>query len=148
MKNILIFLFTMVNIALYAQTDVVYVTFNNNTTGAGIRHSAPQDYDIDIYRYPPHFFRLSVTKEGIYRTFFYANLNSQTDNPVTCKPVSFLETVDYIDWDEHTKGFTTKEYYSFIQYLGKCNMVYFIDRAEIKDGMMKMYPVKEMKSLY
>jgi len=26
--------------------------------------------------------------------------------------------------------------------------VYFIDRAEIKDGIMRMYPVKELKSRY
>ena len=36
----------------------------------------------------------------------------------------------------------------FIRELESYDKVYFIDRSEIKDGMMKMYPVKEMKSRY
>ena len=32
--------------------------------------------------------------------------------------------------------------------LSTYDKVYFIDRSEIKDGMMKMYPVKEVKSRF
>ena len=80
--------------------------------------------------------------------FFYANLVDKKDNPVIVKPVSFLDTIEYIDWDIHTKDFTMKEYLNFIEEMDKNDKVYFIDRAEIKDGMMKMYPVKRMKANY
>ena len=41
-----------------------------------------------------------------------------------------------------------KQLVSMINEINTHDTIYFIDRTEIKDGMMKMYPVKEMKSLY
>jgi hypothetical protein len=41
-----------------------------------------------------------------------------------------------------------EEFYTFLNGLSAYDKVYFIDRSEIKDGMMKMYPVKELKSRF
>lgn len=44
--------------------------------------------------------------------------------------------------------YSSGEFYDFLNSLSTYDKVYFIDRAEIKDGMMKMYPVKELKANY
>ena len=78
----------------------------------------------------------------------YENPINSPDNPIVYKPVSFLDTIDYLDWDKETIEMSYKQLVSMINEINTHDTIYFIDRTEIKDGMIKMYPVKEMKSLY
>ena len=146
-KIFLIITLNLLSIALFAQSNSLYVTFIESTdTENRIRHDAWGSYDNLFYRYEPHSFR--VKQSGVIRSFSYANLNSQPDEPVMIQTTSFLDTVEYLDWNSEIMNFSRDEFYAFLKLLESYDKVYFIDRAEIKDGMMKMYPVKEMKSLY
>ena len=153
MKTLLPFLFLYLTLNIQEQNKIIYIVFNDaeNTKTAGITHlPSDNNYNVDKLRCPLHFFSAAhiLSTGNYYSTFYYANPTKYPDNPVIVKPVSFLDTIEYIDWDVHTKDFTMKEYLNFIEEMDKNDKVYFIDRTEIKDGMMKMYPVKRMKANY
>ena len=132
---------------LHAQSTTCYIIFYENTNSENtITHSAWKKFDTQFYRYRPHTF--SVKQSGVIRTFRYSNQTNQADDPVIIQPASFLETVEYIDWNAIVMKYSTKEFYSFLNSLSTYDKVYFIDRSEIKNGMMKMYPVKELKSKF
>jgi hypothetical protein len=140
---------------LYGQNKICYVVFTHvedfKSKVSSIGHSSPEsatDYDPVKERCPSHFFRPRNPKVYFYRTYYYSNPVDSPDNPIIYKPVRFLETVDYLDWDKETIEMSYKQLVSMINEINTHDTIYFIDRAEIKDGMMKMYPVKEMKSLY
>ena len=146
-KIFLILTLNLFSIALFAQSNSLYVTFIESTdTENRIRHDAWGSYDTLFFRYEPHSFR--VKQSGVIRSFSYANLNSKPNEPVMIQPISFLDTVEYLDLNSEIMNFSRDEFYAFLKLLESYDKIYFIDRAEIKDGMMKMYPVKEMKSLF
>ena len=146
-KTFLILILNLLGLVTFAQKNCLYVVFQVGTdTENDIKHWAWKNYDTQFWRYRPHTF--SVEQSGLIRTFLYTNKTSQPDNPVIIQPISFLETVEYIDWNTEVMRYSTGEFYDFLNRLSTYEKVYFIDRAEIKDGMMKMYPVKEMKANY
>ena len=149
MKTILIIIFSFICILSSGQNNIKYFIFTPQRDTAGIRHlSSSGQYDNEQFRCDNHYFKIVNSKVGIYCTLWYSNQIGKPDNPILIKPIAFLDSVEYIDWDIYTKGFTLQEYRELIQMLDTYDKVYFIDRAEIKNGMMKMYPVKEMKSLF
>ncbi len=149
MKILLTIILSLTCLTSIAQENVIYIAFTHNTGTVGIRHlPANGKYDTTKLRCENHYFRPVNTEVGFYRTYLYTNPINLPDNPVLIKPISFINTIEHIDWDTYTKEFTLKEYLNFIRELESYDRVYFIDRAEIKDGMMKMYPVKEMKAGY
>lgn len=146
-KIVLILIVNCFSFAMYAQSNYRYVIFCESTNAENtIRHDAWGSYDMLFYRYEPHSFR--VKQSGVIRSFSYANQTNQPDDPVIIKPTSFLETVEYLDWNSEVMNYSSGEFYKFLYSLSTYDKVYFIDRSEIKDGMMKMYPVKEMKARY
>lgn len=156
MKKTLI-LFLLFGLGLYskAQSDTTYVIFtdveNYKSVESSVAHLAPEsddDFDSDIERSPCHFFRLRNRIAGFYRTYIYENLLSTPDNPIVTKPVSFLQTINYLDWDSGTAGLSLRQLFELIKDINTHSVIYFIDRSEIKDGMMKMYPVKEFRAGY
>ena len=152
MKKIFVAFLFCVCLLTSAQERTIYVTFSHDerASRSGIANiSRPnKQFDSTKLRGPRRFFRPTDSDVGFYSTFAYINPIDQPDNPILIKPVSFLETVEHIDWDVYTKNFTLQQYLEFLEQLATYDKVYFIDRAEIKDGMMKMYPVKEMKTNY
>ena len=129
----------------FAQSDIICIVFQESTnTENMIRHTARENYNTQLYRDQPHTF--SVKQGGVIRHFSYANLHSQPDEPVQTQPVSFLKSIDNIDWNNSIMNYSTTEFYNFLTSLELYDKVYFIDRAEIKDGMMILYPVKAWKS--
>ena len=149
MKVLLAIILALSSLTSAAQQNVIYVVFSHNTGIAGIRH-LPTDgkYDASKYRCEEHFFRPVNREVGFYRTYIYSNPINLPDNPVLIKYISFLDEVEYINWEEYTENFTLQQYMEFVKQLDTYDKVYFIDRSEIKDGMMKMYPVKEFRAGY
>ena len=140
---------------LYGQNKICYVVFTHvedfKSKVSSIGHLSPEsatDYDPVKERCPYHFFTPCNRVVKFYRTYVYENPINSPDNPIVYKPVSFLDTIDYLDWDKETIEMSYRQLVSMINEINTHDTIYFIDRAEIKDGMMKMYPVKEMKSLY
>lgn len=149
MKILLTIILSLTCLTSMAQENIMYVVFTHNTGTIGIRHLPTNGkYDTSKFRSENHYFRPVNKEVGFYRTYSYTNPINLPNNPVLIKPISFLNTVEYIDWDIYTKDFSLPEYSTFLNSLNTYDKVYFIDRAEIKDGMMKMYPVKEMKAKY
>lgn len=63
------------------------------------------------------------------------------------KPISFLDTINYYDWDDikdydHTKWRPITNNYLFNR--DKDLRVFLIDRRDIKNGIIKMYQVKDV----
>ena len=146
-KTFLILILHWLSLVAFAQKNDLYVVFQGDTdTENYIKNRAWENYDTQFYRYRPHTF--SVKQSGIIRFFLYANQTNQSDDPVIIKPTSFLETVEYLDWNSEVMNYSSGEFYKFLYSFSTYDKVYFIDRSEIKDGMMKMYPVKEMKARY
>lgn len=138
-----------------AQSDRIYVVFtdieNYKSVESSIVHLAPEpneDFDPTFEREHCHFFELCNRVAGFYRTYIYENLLSSPNNPIVIKPISFLQTIDYLDWDSETVGLSFKQLFELVESINTHSAIYFIDRSEIKDGMMKMYPVKEVKSRF
>ena len=146
-KTFLILILNLLSFVAFAQKSYLYVVFQVGTdTENDIKHWAWKNYSTQFYRYRPHAF--SVKQSGVIRTFLYANQTSQPDEPAIMQPTSFLDTIEYLDWNREVMNYSSGEFYIFLNSLSTYDKVYFIDRSEIKDGMMKMYPVKEMKSRY
>lgn len=148
MKKILfILILSLYSVTMFAQSNSLYIIFIENINAENrIRHHPWGSYDTLFYRYEPHSFRVKHSK--VYRSFSYANLISQPDEPVKMQPTSFLESVECLDWNSEIMNYSCDEFYEFLKSFESYDKVYFIDRSEIKDGMMKMYPVKEMKAGY
>ena len=144
-KIFLILILNLLSLVAFAQNNYLYVVFQVGADAENdIEHWASKNYDNQFYRYRPHTF--SVKQSGVIRTFRYSNRTSQLDEPVIIKPTSFLDTIEYLDWNREVMNYSSGEFYTFLNSLNTYDKVYFIDRSEIKDGMMKMYPVKEFKS--
>ena len=147
MKVLLTIILSLTCLTSMAQQNVIYVVFTHNDGVFGICHY-PTDgkYDTSKFRCENHYFRLDNKEVGFYRMYAYINPINRPNNPILTKPLSFLDEVEYIEWEEHTENFTLQEYLDFLEQLETYDKVYFIDRAEIKDGMMKLYPVKKWES--
>ena len=134
-------------VTMFAQSNYLYVIFREDTsTENQIQHHPWGNYDTLFYRYEPHSF--PVIQDKVIRFFLYANLMSEPDNPVVVQSVSFLESVEYMDWNTEIMNYSGAQFYEFLDKLRTYDKVYFIDRSEIKDGMMKMYPAKELRANY
>ena len=150
MKTLLTSLFLLfMCLNMTAQQNNIYIKFNGNNDTTGIMHlPVSGKFDTNKFRCESHFFTLTNRVVHFYGTFAYINPTNKPDNPIIIKPLSYLESVEYIDFDAYTKGFSLGQYYDFLKSLETYDNVYFIDRSEIKDGMMKMYPVKEFRAAY
>ncbi len=146
----LVIFFSFIFCALLSSAqNPVYVVFTSNdlqTDFSTVNFPVP-DYDKSESRDQPHMFRLRNRPVKFFRTFYYDNRKDCPDNPPIVKPVSYLDTVEYCDWDKLCPDLTLGEAKALMDEWWE-KQVYFIDRREIKDGMMRMYPVREMRSNY
>ena len=171
MKNlfILIALVYTSTLAVYSQEtinnsdDVKYVIFTSKDdaeeTGEGISKYI-QEKKSDINKYPSIMFHFISKSKGIsaYANHIGFDLDKLTKiRKVTEKdkllikeePNEFLDSVDVIDMDVLFPKMTKEEFVEFWNrnffgnILGGKN-VYFIDRLEIKNHKVKLYPVYVM----
>ena len=140
---------------LYGQNKICYVVFTHvedfKSKVSSIGHLPPESataYDPMKERCPAHFFTPCHRDNKFYRIYEYENPIHKPNNPIINKPVSFLETIDFLDWDKDTVDMSYRALVSLINDINAHDTIYFIDRAEIKDGIMKLYPVKELKLAY
>lgn len=153
-RSLLLLIFSSLSLFVSkAQNDTTYVIFtdveNYKSAESSISHLAPEpneDFDPTRDRTPCHFFEVCNRVAGFYRTYIYENPVAGPDTPIVTKPVSFLQTINYMDWDTETAGLNLKQLFELIDNLNKHSVIYFIDRAEIKDEIIKLYPVKEVKA--
>ena len=146
MKRILLlFITVMLSINTYAQTSTIYVIFTQSPTGSGIRHliSTEAETDMTIFRHAAHDYRIVNTSFPFYSSFFYAIRKTEPDDPIITKPISFLNTVTYIDWDIVGPTLQTfQQVKAKVDQIKSYSKIYFIDRTEIVNGNMKMVPVE------
>ncbi len=104
MKTFLINFLLLVSISMHTTVkDVVYVVFTpheSSYTQATIEHLPPSNkYEIQGLRYPRHIFRIQNNELHFWSHFIYENRLKNPDKPITVKPISFLDEVEYIDFD-------------------------------------------------
>lgn len=150
MKRIfLILVFVIVGINSYAQTADVYVMFTNQENDRpGVVHWVNDNFNRELYRCPSHFFIFRSREKGYSFKFRYSNSKSSANNPIIEKPLSYLNEIDYIDWDEISPCLNKDGAKANVDYILSHEKIYFIDRADIKDGKIFLIPVRELKSAY
>ena len=95
------------------------------------------------YRYAAHNYRIVDVQARFYSSFFFAIRKTEPDDPIITKPVSFLNTVTYIDWDIVGPTLQTfQQVRTKVDQIKSYSKIYFIDRSEIVNGNMKMVPVE------
>ena len=146
-KTLFVLLLNLIGATIFAQSKDLYIIFQERTDADNeIKHLTSPNFDSQYYRYQPHLF--SVKQADVIRTFYFMTLTSESDIPILTKPVSFLETVEYIDWNDCVFQYSLKEFLDFLASFDSYDNIYFIDRTEINDNTMKMYPVELLKSKY
>lgn len=146
-KFIISILFAIISIAAYAQTSI-YIVFSpipDQIMIPGIKHRVNTRIDPKMDRYEPHYFTIVNTSLMFNKRFLYENTFNHPDNPIQSKPVSLLDSVQVIDWDEFGSKLTKTDAESMVAYICTHDNIYFIDKREIKDGIMKVVPVKFLK---
>ncbi len=134
---------------LSAQEDnTIYIIFTSTESDvSGVWHQKHKN-NPEYYRYGPHDFTILNRSKGYFFRFSYVNRKNKPDNPIISKPVDFLETIEYIDWDvigpTLTKEQAEEKYQEIIFY----PKIFFIDRNDVQDGVMKMVPVKVFKDVF
>ena len=142
MKKILLLLIVAtLSINTLAQTSTIYVIFTQAPTGPGIRHLIDNQTNLTMFRYTTHDYM--VAQAGFHFSFFFAIRKTEPDDPIITKPLSFLNTVTYIDWDIVGPTLQTfQQVRAKVDQIRSYSKIYFIDKSEIVNGNMKMVPVK------
>ena len=122
---------------------VVFTSTRNDSTddSAGVWHSTRDSFNPNFYKSPTHTYTIWDRSKNYFFKFDYVNGKNKPDNPIISKPVSFLATVEYIDWDVIGPTLTKAQAEAKYQEIISHAKIYFIDRNDTKDGMMKMVPV-------
>ena len=145
-KIFLLFIAITLSINTFAQTSTIYVIFTKTPSGtgvSGIRHSIITSTNMTISRYYMRNYRIVDVQAGFYDSFVFSIDKTEPDDPIITKPVSFLNTVTYIDWDIVGPTLNTfQQVKAKVEQIKSYNKIYFIDRTEIVNGNMKMVPVK------
>ncbi len=145
MKKLILTLFAMLATGnMFAQkNDTIYVVFTSTPIGVDpcFVHDINKDFNPNIFRDYNRGFWISSIKND-YTLFFYYNTSiKKPENPILKKPVSFLDSVKYIDWDKLSSNMTRTQAKEKEKEIESYSKIYFIDRKEIKDGIMTLVPV-------
>ena len=151
MKKIVFIIFTqLLAISLFAQTqNEIYIIFTSVSAtqhNIGVRVLDTIEYDQNTDRNSIRLytiFRKGFADFAFRLSFGYRNAKDKPDNPIVTKPVSFLNTVNYIDWDIVGPALQSGEQaQAKLNEIKSYNNIYFIDRNEVANGTMKIVPVK------
>ena len=155
MKKIIFLIFAqLLTISLLAQSqNEIYIVFTSVSTtqhNIGVRLIDGDEYDPSTDRNPLRFytiFRTGFTDFAFRLSFGYRNAKDKPDNPIVTKPVSFLNTVNYIDWDIVGPALQSGEQaQAKLNEIRSYNKIYLIDRNEIANGTLKVVPVTVMST--
>ena len=144
-KLLLLFIAITLSINTFAQASTIYVIFTKtpNNTVSGIDHSISTGTDMTMFRYAAHNYMIVNTEAAHYSIFSYANRRTAPDNPIITKPTSFLNTVNYIDWDIVGPTLNTfQKAQTKFKEIAAYDKIYFIDRTQTVNGMLTIIPVK------
>ena len=148
-KMILTAIITTIASSLFAQTnnDTVYVVFTSiSEKGTGVNFVSVYDPEVD--RTPVRgYFIVDLDKDYLCR-FMYFNQKDEPNNPIATKPLSFLDTIEYIDWDEIHPGLTAAQAEAKFEEIQSHKKIYFIDRNEIANNTIQLVPVTTLKSTF
>jgi len=154
MKKLILTLSTMIFVInLFSQQQTpVYVIFTSTTDDAqGVWHDIYDDADFNyssFYRYPPRDYSIVNRTAKYSLNFEYVNKKEEPDNPVLTKPSSFLNTIEYIDWDVIGPNLTKGQAEAKRDEIVSHSPIYFIDRNETINDMIKLVPVKDARPLH
>lgn len=148
------------SISLFSQNkNEVYIIFTSSDTmqkGEVWRGHAIGS-DITHFREMPLAFEFYFRERGslvfwhfqsVKPKFQEKKIEEKDIHKVYTKPVSFLQEIDYYDW-ENLKGLSIIEWREFREKTLYPKMkdiyrFYLIDRRDIKDGKIKIYEVRDM----
>lgn len=150
-RFILSFLFLTFCLPSWSQNDTVYVVFTSTERDDNqlcIWHNKHLDYNKELYRNESHIITIINRSLNFSYKSLYLNWKKQPDNPIVKKPVSFLDTISYIDWDRVGPGLNPQETFERMKNIVSHDRIFFIDRKDIVNGEMELIPVKPMQSSY
>ncbi len=164
-KIILIVTILLVSCSVFSQSkdDVYFVFTSVDIKKPGFvdrNNSVNLNPKTSYYKDPPLGFCFNFEKghEVLYWHYFRVKLikskgekeiDEMDKHLVLERPISFLDTIDYYDWDK-IKG------YEYLQWepiankyiLNKNVRVFLIDRQDIKNGKIKLYQVQDMTTKF
>lgn len=146
-KLILGILLSIISIVAYAQSSiyVVFTPIPDYARFAGIKHRVNNVTDPKTDRHEPHYFTIQNTSLMFNKRFLYESTFNHPDNPIMSKPISLLDSVQVIDWDDFGSTLSKEDAESMIKYICTHDNIYFIDKTETKNEIMKVVPVKLLK---
>lgn len=137
-RFILILFFTFTFVPLHGQ-NTVYVVFTSKP------ENDPEALALHLERQGNHLVTIQNKSLAYYQDFLYF---SSDDSKIVAKPTAFLRIVSYIDWDKIGPGLNKTEALALMKNILSHDKIYFIDRKDIKYGMMHMIPVKRIESAF
>lgn len=144
MKQLLLITLTLtMSFNLFGQTnsDTIYVVFTSGPLSEpGVycgKVALDPAKDRDQFR---SYVFVDLAKQYLC-DFIYSNRKKNPENPIITKPLSFLDTIEYIDWDAIHPSLTQKQAYTKFEEIKSHKKIYFIDRNEIASDSIKLVPV-------
>jgi hypothetical protein len=134
MKKILFVALAMViaNQAMAQQADTVYVAFTPTESEAqGVWEwifDEEDDDPYDYYRSPVRDYTLFNRSENYFFELVYVNRNTEPAEYILLRPLSFLDTVEYIDWDVIGPTLTKAQAEELMAEILSHDKIYFIPR--------------------
>ncbi|MDD4819425.1 MAG: hypothetical protein PHD21_01110 [Flavobacteriales bacterium] len=160
MKKCLFIAFTVICGMIEAQENKTYIVFTsiskNNTEGIYRRTVSENDtklYNKDKENYPRTSFLMlreyNNNGDDFYNHYMYHKNLKSDPNPLRIykKPLSWLSTIDYVDWDAVGAGKTKKEVDLFFTELHFQERIYMIDRRDFTQDSLTVIEARAYKPL-
>jgi hypothetical protein len=130
------------------QADTVYVVFTPTTGNVqGVWEHINNNYNTDLYRDPTRIYTIFSRPAGYFFRFPYQNRKNKPTNPILQKSLSFLNTVEYIDWDVVGPTLTKAQAEELIAEILAHDKIYFIPRNS-SSQQLELVPVGLLRSRY
>jgi hypothetical protein len=133
-KKLFVGLALVMSVQAFAQqADTVYVVFTPTASEVqGVWEfvfNEADDDPYDYYRYPVREYTILNRSEDYDFMFEYVNLNTEPPKPILSRPLSFLDTEEYIDWDVVGPTLTKEQAEELIAEILAHDKIYFIRRV-------------------
>jgi hypothetical protein len=154
MKKILfIAIALLITIQAVAQgnPEPAYIVFTPTTGDVqGIYLDIDDNDPNDLYRSPTRDYDIFSRPAGYFFWFTYMNRKTEPVENIILKPMDFLDTVDYIDWDEIGPTLTKEQASEVIAEILTHETIYFIEKpkARVIVNYLELVPVGLARSRY
>ena len=133
----------------FAQSNPTYIVFTpTKQNDARVEVRINTNYNTNLYRHAPRGYTFINRTLEYWLELNYLSWNDQPDNPIISKPSSFLNTVQYIDWDVIGPTLTKAQAEAKFKEILSHSPIYMIDRSEIRNNTIMMVPVRKLESAY